>query len=232
MRKMKRAAWAILLAIPLLLMASCGTSNNDSTTGSEKTDMNVTTRLDLTKDGEGSFVIKNEAKEQVTLTMSSGQQIEYQLMNEAKETVYTYSANKMFIQGIQEKNLKPDEEWKIPLELQTELVDVPAGTYKLVAWSTAEGLEKQKEEATYEWTGKTPPETTGKLVVETQEVTYIGQADLHTIEVKNQEGTTEVMRLSEAAIPFFEGLEQGKQLIVEYVIENDQKVIQFARFAE
>lgn len=40
------------------------------------------------------------------------------------------------------------------------------------------------------------------------------------------------MRLSEVAIPFFSGLEEGTQLIVEYVVENEQKVIQFASLAE
>ena len=40
------------------------------------------------------------------------------------------------------------------------------------------------------------------------------------------------MRLSEVAIPFFDGLEEGTKLIVEYVVENEQKVIQFASLAE
>ena len=57
-----------------------------------------------------------------------------------------------------------------------------------MVWSTAEGLNDLKIETTYDWAGIATSESTGKLVVETQEVTYIGQQDLHSIEVKNLEG--------------------------------------------
>ncbi|MFF2754087.1 BsuPI-related putative proteinase inhibitor [Psychrobacillus sp. NPDC058041] len=231
MRKAKRVAWILLLCTPLIVLASCGTTNVGTTTGSEGKNESITTRLDLTADGEGSFIIKNESKKETILTSSSGQQIEFQLLNEAKEIMYTYSANKMFMQGIVEKSLQPGEEWIIPLNLQTELAGVPAGTYKLVVWSTANGLNDLKIETTYKWAGATT-EAPKKLVVENQEVIYIGQQDLHSIEVENLEGTTEAIRLSEVAIPFFEGLEKGKHIIVEYVVENEQKVIQSARIVE
>lgn len=233
MRKKIRVAWLLLLTIPLLILASCGTSKVDSITGSEaQEEENISTRLDLTVEEEGSFIIKNEGKKEASLTFTSGQQIEFQLLNEAKEVMYTYSANKLFMQGTQEKKLQPGEEWTIPLYLQAEIAGVPAGTYTLKVWSTAEGLNDLKIETTYDWAGNATSESTGKLVVETQEVTYIGQQDLHSIEVINLEGTTEAMRLSEVAIPFFSGLEEGTQLIVEYVVENEQKVIQFASLAE
>ena len=231
MRRAKRVAWILLLCTPLIVLTSCGTSNVSSTTGSEGKDENISTRLNLTADGEGSFIIKNESKKEVVLTSSSGQQIEFQLLNEAKEIMYTYSANKMFMQGIVEKKLQPEEEWIIPLNLQSELAGVPAGTYKLVVWSTAEGLNDLKIVTTYKWTGDST-ETPKKLVVEKQEVIFIGQQDLHSIEVENLEGTKEVMRLSEVAVPFFEGLEKGKHIFVEYVVENEQKVIQSAQIGE
>lgn len=231
MRKAKRVAWILLLCTPLIILASCGTSNVSSTTGSEGKNENISTRLDLTADGEGSFIIKNESKNEVVLTSSSGQQIEFQLLNEAKEIMYTYSANKMFMQGIVENKLQPGEEWVIPLNLQSELAGVPAGTYKLVVWSTADGFNDLKIETTYKWTGATT-EAPKKLVVEKQEVIYIGQQDLHSIEVENLEGTTEAMRVSKVAVPFFEGLEKGKHVLVEYVVENEQKVIQSASIAE
>ncbi|WP_391119087.1 BsuPI-related putative proteinase inhibitor [Psychrobacillus sp. L3] len=232
MRKAKRVAWILLLCTSLLVLASCGTSNVSSTTGSEGKDNNISTRLVLDADGEGSFIIKNESKKEVVLTSSSGQQIEFQLLNEAKETMYTYSANKMFMQGTVENKLQPGEEWIIPLNLQAELAGVPSGTYKLVVWSTTDGLNDLKIETTYKWTGAITTEAPKKLVVEKQEVIYIGQQDLHSIEVENLEGTTEVMRLSELASPFFEGLEKGKHIFVEYVVENEQKVIQSARLGE
>lgn len=230
MNKLKRIPWLFLLAVSLFTLASCGTSDVDSSTGSQED--KISTQLNVLADGEASFIILNGAEKEAVLTMSSGQQIEFQLLNEAKEVIYTYSANKMFVQEIQEKKLQPGEKWAIPLNLQEELAGVPAGSYKLIVWSTAEGLENLKVETSYEWAGESISGATGKLVVETQKVTYIGQQDLHSIEVKNLEGTTEAMRLSEVVIPFFEGLEEGNQIIVEYVIENEQKVIQSAQLGE
>ena len=53
----------------------------------------------------------------------------------------------------------------------------------------------------------------------------------HALQSENKCCIT-AMRLSEVAIPFFEGLEEGKQILVEYVVENEQKVIQFTRLVE
>ncbi|MEI4769911.1 BsuPI-related putative proteinase inhibitor [Psychrobacillus sp. FJAT-51614] len=229
MKIIKRIPWVLLLAISLL--ASCGTTSNvDQQSGSEEE--SFSTRLDITAEGDASFIIINQTNEETILTMSSGQQIEFQLLNEAKEVVYTYSANKMFIQEIEEKKLQPGEKWAIPLNLQEELLGVLAGSYNLVVWSTAEGLEDLKVETDYDWAGDPTSHTPGKLVVESQEVTYVGQIDLHSIEVKNLDGATEVMRLSEVAIPFFEGLEESTQILVEYVVENEQKVIQSTRLTK
>lgn len=230
MNKLKRIPWLFLLAVTLFTLASCGTSDVDSSTGSQED--KISTQLNVLADGEASFIIINGAEKEAVLTMSSGQQIEFQLLNEAKEVIYTYSANKMFVQEIQEKKLQPGEKWAIPLNLQEELAGVPAGSYKLIVWSTADGLENLKVETNYEWAGDPTSHTPGKLVVESQEVTYVGQIDLHSIEVKNLDGATEAMRLSEVAIPFFERLEEGKQILVEYVVENEQKVIQSARLVE
>lgn len=227
MRRSKRISWFLLLAIPLFILASCGSSKTESTPGSNPVEEHLSTRLDLTADGEGTFTIKNESSDEVVLEMSSGQQIEFQLLNKANTVIYTYSANKLFIQEIQEKKLQPSEEWKIPLNLKEELVGVPSGSYTLVVWSTAEGLNEQKEKIAYELL--TSP---GKLVVQTQEVTFTGLVDSHSIEVKNLDEGTEVMQLSEVAMPQFEKLEEGTQLIIEYVEENGQKIVQTTYPAE
>lgn len=227
MRNGKRISWFLLFVIPLLILASCGSSTTESTTESDVVEGSLSTRLELTADGEGTFSIKNESSEETVLEMSSGQQIEFQLLNKAKAVIYTYSANKLFIQEMQEKKLQPGEEWTIPLNLEEELAGVPPGSYTLVVWSVADGLTDQKEEAAYELL--TSP---GKLVVQTQEVTFTGLVDPHSIEVKNLDGVTEVMQLSEVAIPLFDNLEEGTQLIIEYVEENNQKMVQTTYPAE
>lgn len=227
MRRGKKISWFLLFAIPLFILASCGSSATESTTGSDPVEEHLSTRLDLTGDGEGSFTIKNESSKETVLKMSSGQQIEFQLLNKANTVIYTYSANKLFIQEMQEKKLQTGEEWTIPLNLEEELVGVPPGSYTLVVWSTAEGLNEQKEKIAYELLT-----TPGKLVVLTQEVTFTGLVDPHSIEVENLDGGTEIMQLSEVAMPQFENLEEGTQLIIEYVQENDQKIVQTTYPAE
>jgi len=227
MRKRKKFSWILLFVIPLFILASCGSSSSEPTTGSDTAAVNFSTQLDVTADGEGSFKITNVSSEVASLEMSSGQQIEFQLLNKADEAIYTYSANKLFMQEMQEKKLQPKEEWTIPLNLEDELVGVPPGSYTLVVWSTAQGLNDQKEQAAYEQL--TSP---GKLVVQIQEVSYTGLIDPHSIEVKNLDGGTEVMQLSEVAMPLFENLEEGTQLIIEYVEENGQKTVQTTYPAE
>ena len=227
MIKGKRISWLFLFAIPLLILASCGSSPTESISGSEPTKVRLSTQIDLTEDGEGFFTIKNKSSEEAILKMPSGQQIEFQLLNKANAIIYTYSANKLFAQEMQEKKLQPSEEWTIPLNLEEELMGVSPGSYTLVVWSTAEKLNEQKEEIAYELL--TSP---GKLVVQTQEVTFTGLMDPHSIEVKNLDGSTEVMQLSEVAMQQFENLEEGTQLIIEYVEENGQKTVQTTYLAE
>lgn len=227
MRRGKRISWFLLFIIPLFILASCGSSTTQSTTVSEVVEEPLSTRLDLTGEGEGTFTIKNESSEEAVLEMSSGQQIEFQLLNKANAVIFTYSANKLFIQEMQEKKLQPYEEWTIPLNLKEELAGVPSGSYTLVVWSTAEGLNEQKEKIAYELL--TSP---GKLVVQTQEVTFTGLVDPHSIKVRNLDGGTEVMQLSEVAMPQFENLEEGTQLIIEYVEESGQKIVQTTYLAE
>ena len=227
MRRSIKIIWFLLLVIPLFILASCGSSPSEPTTGSDAVEAHFSTRLDVTADGEGSFTIKNDSSEEAILEMSSGQQIEFQLLNKANAIIYTYSANKLFAQEMQEKKLQPSEEWTIPLNLEEELMGVSPGSYTLVVWSTAEKQNEQKEEIAYELL--TSP---GKLVVQTQEVTFTGLMDPHSIEVKNLDGSTEVMQLSEVAMQQFENLEEGTQLIIEYVEENGQKTVQTTYLAE
>ena len=122
-------------------------------TNQTKEEKGITTKLEVKEDGNATFTIKNETAEEETLTYPSGQEIEYQLLDDEENIVFTYSADKVFILMISEKVIEPNEEIVIPLDLQTELAEVPAGSYTLVAWSTAKELSEQKQEVAYEWAG-------------------------------------------------------------------------------
>ncbi|MDI2587349.1 BsuPI-related putative proteinase inhibitor [Psychrobacillus sp. NEAU-3TGS] len=172
---MKKLIWGVCSIFIILLLAGCGTSNGDPTTGGDpqpQEDKTISTKLEVNEDGNASFTIKNETEVEKSLTYPSGQEIEYQLLDNENNIVYTYSANKTFTLMLQEKILKPSEELVIPLELQTELAEVPAGSYTLIAWSTSDELSEQKEEVAYEWAGNKEPEST----VTTEKVT-VYQAD-------------------------------------------------------
>lgn len=160
---MKKRIWGVFSIFIILLLASCGTSNSDPTTGGDpqpQEDKTLLTKLEVNEDGNASFTIKNETEVEKTLIYPSGQEIEYQLLDKENNIVYTYSANKMFTLMLQEKVLKPNEEIAIPLDLQTELAEVPAGSYTLIAWSTSKELSEQKEQVAYTWGGNEEPKNT------------------------------------------------------------------------
>jgi len=154
----------------VLFLAACGTSDNsankdeekDPTSGEENMENTIATSIDKKDNGDAVFVLKNETQEDVQLTFSSGQEVDYQLLDEEKKVVFSYSANKMFTQAIQEKLLGPNEKIEIPLDLPNELAaaNIPEGSYSIVAWSTANELAEQKVEASYEWTGDNKTEAT------------------------------------------------------------------------
>ena len=58
MRKNKTINWILLLVIPLFILASCGSGLSESTTGSDAVEDTVSTRIDITTNGEGSFTLR------------------------------------------------------------------------------------------------------------------------------------------------------------------------------
>ncbi len=197
------------------MLASCGTNNSDTTTGNDpepQEDKNVTTKLEVKEDGNASFTIKNETAEETTLTYPSGQEIEYQLLDEEDNIVFTYSANKVFILKISEKVLQPNEEIVILLDLQTELVGVPAGSYKLVAWSTAEELSEQKQEEAYEWMGN-------EIAGESNETITVYRGDANAEFVEPYEVTIDP---TEDLVPqIFEEIMVLEVGLIDYRLENN-----------
>ncbi|MFJ8065440.1 BsuPI-related putative proteinase inhibitor [Psychrobacillus sp. NPDC096426] len=149
---MKKLIWGVFSIFIILLLASCGSSTTGGVPQLQE-DKTITTKLEIKEDGNASFTIKNETEKEKNLTYPSGQEIEYQLIDNENNIVYTYSADKMFTLALQEKVLKPNEEIVIPLDLQTELANVPVGSYTLIAWSTSNELKEQKEQVAYTWAG-------------------------------------------------------------------------------
>jgi len=212
---LKKLIWSVFSIFIILVLASCGTNNSDTTTGNEPElleDKSVTTKLDVKEDGNAAFTIKNETAEETTLTYPSGQEVEYQLLDKEKNTVFTYSADKVFVLMVSEKVLQPNEEIVIQLDLQTELAEVPAGSYTLIAWSTSEELSDQKQETAYEWAGN---ETIGNG----NETITVYRSDANAEYVEPYEVTIDP---TEDLIPqIFEEIMELEVGLIDYRLENN-----------
>jgi uncharacterized lipoprotein YehR (DUF1307 family) len=228
-------------SILFIALAGCGTTadtseNEENNSGSGNEDAGIVAGKivpSLKEEAENQyvFVLKNDKAEDVTLTMNSSQYFDYQLIDSAGTVAYTYSADKLFTQMLEEKVLKPGEILEMKFDVTEGLANLQPGTYKLAVWSTAEEMADQKVTTEITWDGPVSEDTgstEGKLNVMEQSVTYVGLQDLNSIEVKNEQNEAEAMRLSEVAKPFFEELEEGAKITVFYVLKDGQKIIQTA----
>lgn len=148
--------WILTLSTLLLLLAACGSSENQPTGAGEEMPGELTQQI-KEQDGNYFLVITNETDEDVTLSFTSGQLFEYQVIDDKKETLFTYSMNKMFTQALTEHVVAVGESWELPLDVKTELVamQVPAGTYQLDVWSLAKQFEGEKVTMNdFEWSGE------------------------------------------------------------------------------
>lgn len=214
MIKIKRIIWGICSIFIILILASCGTDNSDSITGKpqQKEDKSITTELKVKEDGNASFTMKNETPKEMTLTYPSGQEIEYQLLNNEDNIVFTYSADKVFVLMISEKLLQPNEEIVIPLDLKTELAEVPAGSYTLVAWSTAKELSDQKQEVAYEWAGDEVAEESNETIT-----VYRGDANAEYVEPYD----VSIDPTSDLVHQIFEEIMVLEVGLIDYRLENN-----------
>ncbi|MCM3358229.1 MULTISPECIES: BsuPI-related putative proteinase inhibitor [unclassified Psychrobacillus] len=220
---MKKMFWSMLTIFTILFLASCGTNNdNDPTTGSEEQEKEakVSTQLNVDANGEAMLLIKNPADNEMTLTFPSGQEVEYQLLDQDKNVVYTYSANKNFTQAIQEKKLKPNEEISVKLDLENELAEVPAGKYKLVVWSMASELSDQKVESDYEWAGTEQAEESAPPTEGNSKITlYREDANAEFVEPYE----VEIDPSEDKVKQIFEEIDATNVGLLEYRFENDEK---------
>lgn len=237
---MRNVLKAISTAVLVITLVGCGTTvskNEEEKNNSGSGDGNSgivagSVVSSLTPEGPEEnhhyiFELKNDTTEDVTLTMTSSQEYEYYLINDKGVAVYTYSADKMFAQMLQEKILKPGETIKMEIDASEGLSKLPAGTYTLEVNATAnEGEYKASTEIVYD--GNAVISQDIKLNVQEANVTFEGLQDSNSIEVTNEQNVPEAMRLTEVSKPFFNDLERGTKITVFYVEIDGQKVIQDA----
>lgn len=170
-----------------------------------------------------TFTIQNDKTEDQTLVFPSSQEYDYSITNEEGEVLYTFGMDKSFLQSITEKVLKPGERLEFEIDLAEGLQKVESGKYTVEIWPTiqeSDGL-KSKVEIQYDESsleGDTPLE--GEVFT-TVPVTYIGQIDLNSIEIRNEEGLPEVYRLSDLAKEQVTELEKDDTITIDFTIDSD-----------
>ncbi|QOR66440.1 hypothetical protein IM538_22200 [Cytobacillus suaedae] len=170
-----------------------------------------------------TFTIQNDKTEDQTLVFPSSQEYDYRIMNEAGETLYTFSMDKSFMQVITEKVLKPGESLEFEVDLTEGLQKVESGKYTVEIWATVKDSDGLKAEVEVDFDKSTlEDETTlDGEVFTTEPVTYVGLIDLNSIEIINEEGTPEVYRLSETAKEQVTELAKDDTIIIEFTVDSD-----------
>lgn len=138
------AVGAVLVA--LLATAACGdddadVASDDTTSTTEPTETSSAPKdaaVSLEADVPGqvaagpvswSFEVVNTTDEPVSLTFTSGQEGDAQLIADDGDIAHTWSASRSFLQAIQERELGPGE--RLTVVLDDDLAGVAPGTYTL-----------------------------------------------------------------------------------------------------
>ncbi len=114
------------------------------------TDGGVSFGLSLTSVPDGisaRLTLHNRTSTPVDLTFPSGQTYDFSVKNSAGTVVYTWSANKLFIQEIRQLNLKGEEVW---FEL-LPMTNLPAGVYSVEAKLVNSDGRKFSTTSTISW---------------------------------------------------------------------------------
>ena len=169
----------LVFVMSLFIITGCGSTKNEealpvNSGGSEKVDTeketppaqeseepggeeNVVEKLQtdlLIKTGENeatfTIKIKNTSDNSVKLTIPSGQKYEIIVKDADGKEVYRYSIDKMFIQSIEEMELKPGQEkvWEEPWDYTSnDGTRLASGEYKAHIFLTASEVNGQKIES-------------------------------------------------------------------------------------
>ncbi|MEH7237195.1 BsuPI-related putative proteinase inhibitor [Bacillus sp. JJ1562] len=228
-----------VLATSFLMVAlvGCGTTAAEKEVAGE-TNGGVAGQTDEAKTGivEGGFItlvenpsdrifklkVRNDSENELPLTYG-GQQYEYQIKDKQGEVLYTYSMDKGFTMEYREDILKPGEEKVFDdIDISEGLINLEAGTYDVEIWSVADQVADQKTTFEYVYTG-----ATGQLDLPAQFITIVGYSDNTSLEATNDEGESEVFRLSQRFIDEGYDFKEGVRIEIQYSINDaNQKVIE------
>ncbi len=170
-----------------------------------------------------TFTIHNDKAEDQTLVFPSSQEYDYSIKNEKGEVLYTFGMDKSFMTVITEKVLKPGESLQFEVDLAEGLEKLESGKYTVEIWATLQdsnGLRTKVDVDFDKSTLETEPNLVGEVFT-TEPVTYVGQIDLNSIEIINEEGLNEVYRLSDSAKEQVAELVEESTITIDFTVDSD-----------
>ncbi|WP_409276081.1 BsuPI-related putative proteinase inhibitor [Neobacillus sp. SCS-31] len=233
MKALLKTAAVILLAI---VVTACGSKDEGAekkvvnTGGSvnKETPADPKETIDASLDQESNsqddvkykLTLKNTSDQEVVLEHGTSQVYDYHIKDSSGNVVYTYSQDKMFAQAVTEKKVKPSDSLEIEIDASEGFKGLAKGEYTLEVWPVAKGAEELKKVTRVEWPGDSKADA-NKTV--TEDVTYVGLADNHTIEVTDKNGEAISLQIDETIFNQVQNTEPDRKMTVTYTDDGVTK---------
>ncbi len=237
MKKFFKVLSSVTLAT--LLIAACGTADdNENVGGSPDTgyedrgdagegsgeftyDGSIAVELVAKENGDVTyeFQMTNETDEDIELSFSSLQEYDYILKDEARNTVYQYSDDRMFGEAFVEKTIAANDTYVVEVDLSEALEKLEDGTYTLEVWSVANELDGLSDRVEVSFTMNLND------AVITKTGTYVGQIDNNSVEIIDADGNERAYRLTEEVREFLEVIEENDPVTFSYYEKDNGQLI-------
>lgn len=166
------------------------------------------------------LTLKNTTDQEVVLEHGSSQEYDYNIKDSSGNVVYTYSKDKMFAQAVSEKKVNPSDSLEVEVDASEGFKGLEKGQYTLEVWPVAKGTEELKTVTTVDWPGDSKAVSNEPV---TEDVTYVGLADNHTIEVTDKNGEAMSLQISDAIFNQVQNLEPDRKMTVTYTDDGVSK---------
>ncbi|RDU38868.1 hypothetical protein DRW41_04740 [Neobacillus piezotolerans] len=166
------------------------------------------------------LTLKNKSDKEVVLEHGTSQFFDYNIKDSSGNVVYTFSQDKMFTQALTEKKVNPSDSLEVEVDASEGFKGLEKGQYTLEVWPVAKGTQELKTVTTVDWPGDS--KAVSKEPV-TEDVTYVGLADNHTIEVTDKNGEAISLQIDETIFKQLENTEPDQELTVTYTDDGVTK---------
>ncbi|WP_053366451.1 BsuPI-related putative proteinase inhibitor [Bacillus sp. FJAT-27245] len=186
----------------------------------EAIDVSLDQESSSQEDVKYKLTLKNTSDQEVVLENGSSQVYDYNIKDSSGNVVYTFSKDKSFAQAVTEKKVKPSESVEVEVDASEGFKGLAKGQYTLEVWPVAKGAEELKTVTRVDWPGDSKA-VANKTV--TEDVTYVGLADNHTIEVIDKNGEAISLQIDETILNQLSTTEPDHPMTVTYTDDGVTK---------